>query len=238
MFKKSTDGGANFGATINLSNNGGFSANPVVATSGNNVYVVWEDDTPGNSEIFLQNLQMVDTFGPTINLSIDAGPSANPTIATSGNNVYVVWQDNSLGNGDILYRKSTDGGTTFGPTINLSDSAGFSTNSAVAASGDNVYVVWFDNTPGNPEILYKRSIDGGANFGAPINLSNNVASSLDPAVAASGNNVYVVWYDNTPGNFEILYKRSTDGGVSFGATINLSNNGAFSGSTSHSDIKK
>ena len=50
MFKKSTDGGANFGATINLSNNGGFSANPVVATSGNNVYVVWEDDTPGNSE--------------------------------------------------------------------------------------------------------------------------------------------------------------------------------------------
>ena len=84
----------------------------------------------------------------------------------------------------------------------------------MAASGDNVYVVWFDNTPGNPEILYKRSIDGGGDFGAAINLSNNVASSLDPAAGASGNNVYVVWYDNTPGNFEILYKRSTDGGVS------------------------
>ena len=41
-------------------------------------------------------------------------------------------------------------------------------------------------------------------FWCSINLSNNAASSLDPGVAASGNNVYVVWYDNTPGNFEIL----------------------------------
>ena len=168
MFKKSTDGGANFGATINLSNNGGFSANPVVATSGNNVYVVWEDDTPGNSEIDRRSTDGGSTFGPTINLSIDAGPSVNPTIATSGNNVYVVWQDNSLGNGDILYRRFTDGGTTFGPTINLSDSAGFSTNSAVAASGDNVYVVWFDNTPGNPEIFYIRIYRWWSYFGAPL----------------------------------------------------------------------
>ena len=52
--------------------------------------------------------------------------------------------------------------------------------------------------------MYRRSTDGGANFGATVNLSNNAFSSLDPAVATSGNNVYVVWYDNTPGSFEIF----------------------------------
>ena len=32
------------------------------------------------------------------------------------------------------------------------------------------------------------------------------------AIAVSGNNVYVVWVDNTLGNLDIFYKRRTDGG--------------------------
>ena len=56
---------------------------------------------------------------------------------------------------------------------------------------------------------------------------------LHQPVGASGNNVYVVWHDDTPGNFEILYKKSTEGGVNFGATVNLSNN---AGGSSNADI--
>lgn len=81
--------------------------------------------------------------------------------------------------------------------------------------------------------MYKRSTDGGANFGSTENLSNNAGFSAAPAVAASGNNVYVVWHDDTPGNFEILYKKSTEGGANFGATVNLSNN---AGGSSNADI--
>jgi hypothetical protein len=41
------DGGKSFGNTINLSNNAGESDEPrlAVANNGNNVYVVWNDDT-------------------------------------------------------------------------------------------------------------------------------------------------------------------------------------------------
>lgn len=35
-------------------------------------------------------------------------------------------------------------------------------------------------------------------------------------------NVSVVWRDNTPGNFDILFRSSNDNGVTFGPTINLS----------------
>ena len=38
------------------------------------------------------------------------------------------------------------------------------------------------------------------------NLSNNAGNSFFPAIAVSGNNVHVVWEDNTPGNTDILYK--------------------------------
>jgi hypothetical protein len=89
-------------------------------------------------------------------------------------------------------------------------------------------VVWRDDTSGNFEILYRRSTDGGANFGSTVNLSNNAGGSFNPAIAVSGNNVYVVWRDDTSGNFEILYRRSTDGGANFSITVNLSGNAGSS----------
>jgi hypothetical protein len=53
MFAKSSDSGATFTSARNLSNNTGDSANPNIAVSGNNVYIVWEDDTTGGAEIIL-----------------------------------------------------------------------------------------------------------------------------------------------------------------------------------------
>jgi hypothetical protein len=58
----------------------------------------------------------------------------------------------------------------------------------------------------------------------PINLSNNPTNSFRPGVAVSGNNVYVVWHDGISGNYEVFFKKSTDGGATFSSPINLSNN--------------
>ena len=44
---------------FNLSNNPGISECPSIAISDNNIYVIWEDYTPGNHEIFLANISIV-----------------------------------------------------------------------------------------------------------------------------------------------------------------------------------
>ena len=51
-----------FGRTVNLSNNGGDSGGigQGVAASGNDVYVVWRDNTPGSYDIFYRKVQMVE----------------------------------------------------------------------------------------------------------------------------------------------------------------------------------
>jgi hypothetical protein len=49
-------------------------------------------------------------------------------------------------------------------------------------------VVWHDNTPGNGEILLRKSVNAGATFGNTINVSQNTGESLEPAIAVSGNN--------------------------------------------------
>ena len=117
---------------------------------------------------------------------------------------------------------------TFSDTpINLSNNPGSSDSPQIAVSGNNVYVVWADQTTGSGDIYFNRSIDGGATFSdTPINLSNNSGRSVDPKIAISGNNVYVIWRDNVaPESFDILFKRSTDNGATFSDTpINLSNN--------------
>ena len=41
--------------------------------------------------------------------------------------------------------------------------------------------------------------------------------------AISGDNVYAVWFTNKSGNWEVLFRASTDGGKTFSDKINLSN---------------
>ena len=87
--------------------------------------------------------------------------------------------------------------STFGSRVNLSNTAGFSGAPSITVSGNNVYIVWYDETPGNSEIFYRRSTDDKTTFGSTVNLSNNVGESAPSAIVVYGNNVYVVWRDNT-----------------------------------------
>jgi hypothetical protein len=43
------------------------------------------------------------------------------------------------------------------------------------------------------------------------------------AVSQDGNNVYVVWWTNKSGNWEVMFRASNNGGATFGDKINLSN---------------
>ena len=110
--------------------------------------------------------------------------------------------------------------------INLSNNAGNSVNQQIAAIGNNVYVTWHDDTPLATEISSLRQVTITVRaLVHPINLSNNTGVSSFPQIAASGNNVYVTWHDNTPaGNRDILFAASNNNGTSFGTPINLSNN--------------
>ena len=98
----------------------------------------------------------------------------------------------------------------------------------IAASGDNVYVTWWDNKTGNWEVFFARSTDGGETFDDSINLSNAKGRSEDASIAASGDNVYVTWWDNKTGTREAFFRASTNNGDTFGNTImlNSTNSGA------------
>ena len=225
----SNNNGTSFGSPINISNNGVMSLNPQIAAIGSNVYVTWEDRTPGSFDIFFAVSNNNGTsFGSPINLSNNAGFSERPQIAISGNNVYVTWADHTPGDADIFFAVSNNNGTSFGSPINISNNAGGSVVPQIATIGNNVYVTWYNEISGNLDTFFAASNNNGTSFGTPINLSNNAGSSLNPQIAASGNDVYVVWQDDTLGNAEVFFRASSNGGNTFNTTINLSNNAGSS----------
>jgi hypothetical protein len=128
----------------------------------------------------------------------------------------------------------------FSNVTNLTDNPNDSVYPQVAASENNVYVVWEDSTTpdlsnNNYDIYIKKSADWGESFAGNsnssatdtttevLNLSNNPGFSEHPQIAAYDEKVHVAWIDNSLGNKEILLARSIDNGTTFSEAINLSN---------------
>jgi hypothetical protein len=214
-----------FGNLTNLSNNTGFSSNPQITAFGSNVYVVWRDNSSGNNDIYFSaSADNGTSFNSIENLSNNVGRSDNPQIAAVGDSVYVVWSDNSSGRDQIYFKRSSDKGNLFYPTEDLStNNNGSSTNPQITAIGNNVYIVWSDTTTGNGDIYFKSSADNGTSFASLKNLSRNLNGSAHfPQVEATGNNVYVVWRDETPERGGIRFRASNDNGNNFNITRVLS----------------
>jgi hypothetical protein len=114
------------------------------------------------------------------------------------------------------------GAQTWQATKRLTWNSGYSGVPAMASdSNDNIHVVYLDLSPGNWELYYKRSTNGGATWSTE-RLTWNSGNSTDPDITSdANNNIHVVWMDYTPGNYEIYYKKSTDSGNSWSANKRL-----------------
>ncbi|PGZ75634.1 HYR domain-containing protein [Bacillus sp. AFS029637] len=137
----------------------------------------------------------------------------------------------------IVYR-SVDDGATFSNAINVSginnnffddkEYLAFDKTSSSSFVG-NAYISYtrFTNDTGTSQILLQRSIDGGSTWLPPVAISGVIAG---PTSFVQGSNVqvgpngevYVAWIegDFTSATFRI--RRSDDGGVTFGPTVNVS----------------
>jgi hypothetical protein len=251
---------ASFASIKNLSNTAGFSSDPQIAVSDNDVYVIWAefttsnniqvklaDSTTGNWDIFFRSSNDNGaTFSDTINLSNNAGESGRHRIAVSDNNVYVVWHHN----GDIFFRSSNDNGATFSDTINLSnnpvsentvdpnDNAGNETSTKrsdlpqIAVSDNDVYVIWANYIPGDYDIFFRSSNDNGATFSNAVNLETSFGLADLPQVAVSDNHVYVTWHDySLAEGLDIFFRASNDNGATFGTAVSLIRNVGYTASS-------
>ena len=225
-YKRSTDGGINWGADTRLTNNTAYSRLPSVTVSGLLVHVVWADrrDRDGYDEIYYnRSTDNGISWGTDTRLTNNTYIFSSwlPSISVSGSVVHVVCTDNRDGNNEIYYKRSIDGGINWGADTRLTNNTGSSESPSVIVSGSVVQVVWADSRDLNYEIYYKRSTDGGVNWGADTRLTDAPDISVNSSVTVSGSVVHVVWKDLRDGNWEIYYKRDPTGNVTGIKNIDL-----------------
>ncbi|MHB8084991.1 MAG: exo-alpha-sialidase, partial [Dehalococcoidia bacterium] len=162
-------------------------------------------------------------WGTDTRLSMGTNLADSPDVAVSGDSVHAVWNDNRDGNLEIYYKRSNDGGQTWGTDNRLTNDPANSTEPVVAASGSNIHVTWKDDRDGYDQVYYKRSADGGQTWTSDARISPGTGTSDgEPAIAVSGMTVYIVWQGNRNGFWAIYYKRSADGGQTWSNEAKLS----------------
>ena len=209
---------------VNLTNNSEDSVYGQVSSSNNNTYVVWQESVPGNIDrnyeiFFKKSSDDGNSFGERIQLSDNIGFSEHPQMASENNNVYVVWADDTNVNKQIYFKKSNNGGNSFGEQMLLSDSNSNAFNQEISSFGDNVYVVWLEKVPYGPyRIMLASSNDGANTFHKPITLSENAVAQTFPKISSFDGHVYVVWNVEDQPNTRsgVYFISSTDNGMTFG----------------------
>jgi hypothetical protein len=206
-FSRSSDGGTTFSPPKVISGNSDFLGLLMALDSKGNIYIVWDTQPYGN--IYLSHSSdsgATFSFTNITNNTSSTSPLAPQIAIDPRGNINVVWAEFQ----DIFFGRSSDGGATFSTPQNLSNDPGDSYAPQIATdSSGNINVVWQDKTPGNYDIFFTRSSDGGGTFSAPENLSNDPGDSDYPQIVVdSSGSINVVWTDNTPGNLDIFFSRS------------------------------
>ncbi len=236
FFKRSTDGGNTWQSTVRFTNTAGTCNAPVIAVSGTNVYVAWQDTitTSGDNEIFFKlSPDNGVTWWSTQQFTNNAGESRAPSLGVSGSNVYLAWQDDSLtspGVPEIYFKRSIDGGSNWSIATQISSNTGISEAPAIGVDGNSIYVAWQDDSlsdPGKPEIFFKKSIDGGVSWANPSRFTTNTGVSKGASIVVNSNELYVAWQDDaltSPGSYEIFFKKSTNYGESWPLPVRITTN--------------
>jgi hypothetical protein len=242
----SNDGGQTFGSPINISNSFFDSqmldpfvgdTDRQIASFGNNVIGVWRetDDMFDNSLFARISTDAGASFGNRITIQDFLGEvnPLYPTVAASSSGFFLAYQESGSILPGIHFCKSS-----FSESFNCQRIAGalendctFSPSSCehvtIAASGDNVHVVWDTNAPVSDSIgnlMIRTSNNGGSSFNSKIQLSN--VTTLDDEIrnismVADGDNLYILWTELLDDNINFI--ASNNGGATFGDVIPITN---------------
>ncbi|MEJ9227129.1 sialidase family protein [Priestia aryabhattai] len=212
------------------------------ASSGTTVIYISTD----NGATFSAPITVGPGYGSYIN-----NDETNVIIDTSQSspflgNIYVTYNHqfnvNNIGGSTAFFHRSTDGGLTWETPFLLSDEAEQVERPEVTVGFTGiVYASWITTDPAY-RFVVRRSLDGGATFETPVNVSDVVpvpqvlpvpgyafrvltfpAISTDRSVGPNNGAVYAVWQDNRLGYADIFLSKSIDEGLSWSEPVSVTN---------------
>lgn len=182
-------------------------------------------------------------FGPPNGFLDKCFIGVDSTGGSNDGNVYVTFTNFPAvftGSLPIMFSRSTDGGLSFSPPIQVSANRTQNQGSEpVVGPNGEIYVAWFQFTgPGGSGIVVAKSTNGGLSFGTPVfaaaatpigfnsgSMLGNFRVNSFPRVDVdqTNGNVYVA-YASRPGNGDsgdAFFVRSTNGGATWSSPLRI-----------------
>jgi len=203
----------------------GESSFPSIAWNGVNYGIAWNDMRYGNWEIMFALVSPTGSVLTERRLTNEPNYSLYPKVAWNGSSFGVVWNDFRNANYELYYQKVAADGTP-DPAGNkrLTTNSGLSAFPDIKFNGTDYAVAWFDNTPGNSEIYFRRFDASGNSTTPERRLTNASGSSEYPSLAWNGSGYGIAWHDQRSGPWEIWFAALDATGNVLGAPFDISNN--------------
>lgn len=247
---RSRDGGETFAPPVAVTPSSQLAAWPAVALdAAGNVLVGWYDFDPEVAVLYTaRSTDGGATFSAPAAVDDDSvGAVTRPGLAFDAKGAaYLVYTRQYYIPGTVASAARiaiAPDGRTFARPVSLTDearAASYAPDVAVGADGA-VLVAYYtrvvtEEGTYDRDVVVSRSTDGGATFSPPVDVAKNAGQSWFPAIAAEpGGGVLVAWEDDTGSGIpEILVARSTDGGVTYSAPVDVSGTPGLSGSAANS----
>ena len=204
-YSKSSDSGSNFSIPEVLPDAATDSYCPVMAKSeGGNTYIIYKGDTSIYFTRWMGNVTLLDyKFSDPVVISPQSSSAPScPEIAISPDGtIYAVWEDS--GQIWVAVNPDLDAGSLF-TVLSISSAGGKSLTPKIAMDGNYSNIIWVDGSVGKEDIYFSGSIDNGASFSPPRNLTNSSEPSAAPSIASDKNgSIYVTWSEGETGGREI-----------------------------------
>jgi hypothetical protein len=243
FYRRSTDRGLTWSTPLKVSTSSASAGSGVLALdSAGNPYAAYTSQNGATGEIWVtRSTDRGATFQPPIRVSV-AGRNADlAAIAVDANrNVVVAFFDQDPTSGLLAVNavRSADGGATFGtmqPLLNENSINPIQPPSLAFDSKGVAYLAWTTSalTSGPVSTCRMAIAPGGTTFSVRMTVSDTGVDAFAPRVAVDKSDaVYVTFYNRyatTNGlNREVMVQKSTDGGATFSAPVNVSNDGGQS----------
>jgi len=205
-------GESDFSTTVQLTTDLGDQADPDIAIgSDNRLYVVWQDDRQGNSDIYITSSADGTNWSAETRITDDDSHQVAPAIAVdnqSTDRVYVAWQDDRDGQQEIYVAYSDDRFATSTVTRVTSETSDQSRPAIALDADSTVYLVWTDGRNGTDDVYGGASDESWTNV--PLAVGAGDQFEPDIATESEGTTLHFLWTDTAAGDGEIHYA-SSDG---------------------------
>jgi len=172
------------------------------------VHVVFDDDSAkvrSDDVFYTQSTDAGRMFSAPIKLSATSSLAVQSTLALdSVGNPYIVWTgvnpNPAQGTFATFFTRSTDHGGTFSaPALSSGTSRSAQSPKIAVDKNGNIVIAYVDAATSGAPVFAVRSSDGGANFSAPLRVSQAGESIGNPPYLAldSTGAAYVTYQDNS-----------------------------------------